>query len=172
MEYLNYYTSFNNYYNLRENTPWILNYTDKSVQYNLNSAVEMIRNSVADEAEDALMYEHLINIAPNNEAKEIIANIRDNEKLHNTLLRELFTKLTGAIFPQTSKSENYEKTNYIDGIKKALMGELKAVEKYREILTYMPNKELYNKVFYIMSDEMKHAIKYNYLISMYNAQNK
>ena len=172
MDYLNYYTNFGNYYAPRESTPWILNYTEKSIQYNLNSAIDKIKNSVTDEAEDALMYEHLINIAPNAEAKEIIANIRDDEKLHNTLLRDIFTKLTGAIFPQITNTANYEKTNYIDGIKKALIGELKAVEKYREILMYMPNKELYNKLFYIMSDEMKHAIKYNYLISMYNPQSK
>ncbi len=170
MDYFNYYTNYNNYYMPRENLPWILDFTNKSFQYNLNTAVTMVKNSVADEAEDAAMYEALIKLAPNDETKEIIGNIRDDEKIHNKLLREVFTKLTGVVLPQSTEVANFEKTSYIDGIKKALMGELKAVEKYREILTYMPNKELYNKILYIMTDEMKHAIKYNYLITMYNAK--
>ena len=171
MDYFNYYTNYNNYYAPRENLPWILDYTDKSFQYNLNTAISMVKNSVQDELEDATMYEELINIAPNEEAKEIIKSIRDDEKIHNKLLREIFTELTGVVLPQNNGMADYKKTSYIDGIKKAFIGELKAVEKYREILTYMPNKNLYNKVLYIMTDEMKHAIKYNYLINMYNTNN-
>lgn len=171
MDYFNYYTNYNNYFYPRETTPWILDFTNKSFQYNINTAVNMIRNSVADEAEDAAMYDALINIAPNEDAKEIITSIRDDEKIHNRLLREIFTELTGVVLPQSTGNANYEKTTYLDGIKKAFMGELKAVEKYREILTYMPTKELYNKILYIMTDEMKHATKYNYLITMYLEKN-
>lgn len=167
MDYFNYYTNNNDYFYQREPLPWILDYTNKSIQYNLNTAINMIRNSVNDEFEDAAMYEELIKMAPSEEAKEIISNIRDDEKIHNKLLREIFTKLTGVVLPQNSEKVNYPKITYIDGIKKAFMGELKAVEKYREILMYMPNKDLYNKILYIMTDEMKHATKYNYLITMY-----
>lgn len=167
MDYFNYYTNYGNYYIPRENLPWILDFTNKSVQYNLNTAVTMVKNSVTDEAEDAAMYETLINMAPTEEAKEIIISIRDDEKIHNKILREVFTELTGVVLPNNTEISNYPKLTYLDGIKKAFMGELMAVEKYREILTYMPNKELYNKILYIMTDEMKHAIKYNYLITMY-----
>lgn len=171
MDYFNYYPNYNNYYAERNMMPWILDFTNKSFQYNLNTAITMIKNSVADEAEDAAMYEALINIAPTSEAKEIIANIRDDEKIHNKLLREVFTELTGVVLPPSTEVPKYEKTNYVEGIKKALKGELKAVEKYREILTYMPSKELYNKILYIMTDEMKHAIKYNYLLTIYDEKN-
>ena len=171
MDYFNYYTNFNNYYMPRENLPWILDFTNKSVQYNLNAAINMIKNSVTDEAEDTAMYDALINMAPNEEAKDIITNIRNDEKIHNRLLREIFTELTGVVLPQNTETTNYPKLTYIDGLKKAFIGELKAVEKYREILNYMPNKELYNKILYIMTDEMKHAIKYNYLITMYLDKN-
>lgn len=171
MDYFNYYTSSNNFYMPRENLPWILDYTNKSVQYNLNTALTMIKNSVSDEIEDAAMYEALINMAPSEQAKEIITNIRDDEKIHNRLLREIFTELSGVVLPNVIDTSNYPKTTYIDGIQNAFMGELKAVEKYRELLAYMPNKELYNKLLYIMTDEMKHAIKYNYLITMYLNKN-
>ena len=170
MDYLNYYTNFN-YYAPRENLPWILDFTNKSVQYNLNTAVNMIKASVQDEAEDTAMYDALINMAPTEESKEIITNIRNDEKIHNRLLREIFTELTGVVLSNNVEESNYAKITYLEGIKKAFMGELKAVEKYREILTYMPNKELYNKILYIMIDEMKHAMKYNYLITMYLDKN-
>jgi len=171
MDYFNYYTNYNNNFTQRANTPWILDYNNKSFQYNLNAAITMIKNSVADESEDAAMYEHLISIAPNQEAKEIIKNIRDDEQIHNKLLREIFLNLTDVVLPDDSSVINYKKTNYIDGIKKAFMGELKAVEKYREILTYIPSKELYDKILYIMTDEMKHATKYNYLITIFLDKN-
>jgi len=171
MDYFNYYANYNNYYIPRENLPWVLDFATKSAQYNLNTAVTMIKNSVTDELEDAAMYEALINIAPTEEAKEIITSIREDEKIHNRLLREIFTKLAGVILPSTGEDTNYPKITYIEGIKKAFMGELKAVEKYREILMYMPNKELYDKILYIMTDETKHAIKYNYLITTYLDKN-
>lgn len=169
MDYFNYYSNYN-CFSSREITPWILNFDSKSIQYNLNTAMNLIRNSVADETEDYNMYENLISVAPSEEAKEIITSIRDDEKIHGNILREVFTKINGVVLPPSTNTMDYEKTNYLDGIKKAFMGELKAVEKYREILTYMPNKELYNKILYIMTDEMKHAMKYNYLITMYNSK--
>lgn len=167
MDYFNYLPDYNNYYFPREDIPWILNYTDKSFQHNLNVTISMIKASITDEVEDAAMYEALIKAAPNEEAKKIIESIRDDEKIHNKLLREIFASLTGVILPMNNQTTNYNNINYIDGIKKAFMGELHAVEKYREILTYMPTKELYNKILYIMTDEMKHATKYNYLITMF-----
>ena len=173
MDYFNYYENYNNYFVPRQNLPWILDFTNKSFQYNLNTAINMIKASVSDEAEDAAMYEALISFAPTNEAKEIIAAIRDDEKIHNKLLREIFAALTGVVLPPSPEKADYQKISYLDGIKKAFMGELKAVEKYREILTYMPSKDLYNKILYIMIDEMKPATKYNYLITMHlNDKNK
>ena len=168
MDYFNYYT---NYYMSRENLPWILDFSNKSVQYNLNKAIAIAKDSIEDENQDAAMYETLITLAPTKEAKDIIASIRDDEKIHSKLLREIFTKITGVALPVNMETTNYPKLTYIDGIKKALMGELEAVEKYRELLTYMPNKELYNKVLYIMTDEMKHATKYNYLITTFLTNN-
>ena len=165
-DYFNYYTNYNNYYMTRENVPWILDYTNKSIQYNLNKAITITKDSVEDENQDAAMYDVLIKLAPNQEAKDTIASIRDDEKIHSKLLREIFTEITGVVLPVNTETTNYPKLTYIDGIKKAFMGELDAVEKYRELLLYMPSKELYNKVLYIMTDEIKHATKYNYLITM------
>ena len=55
---------------------------------------------------------------------------------------------------------------YLDTLKKVFMGELKANEKYRELLAYAPNKEIYSMLFYIFADELRHANLYNYLITL------
>ncbi len=39
------------------------------------------------------------------------------------------------------------------------------MEKYREIRKGLPNRYHRDMVFEILTDEIKHAIKYNYIIS-------
>ena len=54
--------------------------------------------------------------------------------------------------------------NYKANLEKALFGELGAVEKYRRIMGAMPNKNSYTLLMSIMTDELRHANKYNFLI--------
>ena len=57
---------------------------------------------------------------------------------------------------------------YNSGLEKALFGELDAVVKYRKILGAMPNRYSYTLLMSIMTDELKHADKYNFLIIQAN----
>nr|WP_318001225.1 hypothetical protein [uncultured Faecalibacillus sp.] len=50
--------------------------------------------------------------------------------------------------------------------KEAFSNELKAMEKYRTILKSMESRKNYDKIFEIMTDEIKHAIKYSYLLQI------
>lgn len=68
--------------------------------------------------------------------------------------------------PAITKDNVNRDENYLEMLKKVFMGELKANEKYRELLAYAPNKEIYSMLFYIFADELKHANLYNYLISL------
>lgn len=154
---------------LDTNIAWPLTFQDKSIQYNLNEAIQGIKESVADEKEDEMFYEQLIAKAKNEKDKKIIEGIRDDERIHNQIFRKIFTELTGVILPTMdmgTTNKMPDNMTYIDGLTKAFMGELNAVEKYRKIMAFMPNKELYNMIMYIMTDEIRHAIKYNYLIMM------
>ncbi len=129
--------------------------------------LEIILESLGNERDDEVFYEFLINSTPRREDKEIISTIRDDEKKHRTLLSEIYKNLTG-MYPKVESSSESNTTNkitYMEGLEKAFMDELKAFEKYRKVLANMADKDNYNKMFEIMSDEMKHAIKYNYLIT-------
>jgi len=105
----------------------------------INKALEMIKNAVAGEREDELFYDYLISVAPCEEDKQIIRSIRDDERKHNKMFRQIYFELTGQMLPP-SQDETFEKpASYIDGIRRALFGELGAVERYRQILFNLNN---------------------------------
>lgn len=131
-----------------------------------NQAVEMIKKSVLDEREDELFYESLIKEAPTEKEKNIIASIKDDERRHNRILRELYFNFTGQVIPVDTANENNqtEGMSYKEKLEKSLFGELDAVVKYRRIMGVMPSGNSYTLIISIMTDELRHASKYNFLI--------
>lgn len=138
-------------------------------QQALQLSLQLIREAVAGEREDQLFYEYLISVAPTNEEKLIIATIRDDEKRHNRLFRKIYKDLTGQEVPPANDEEFQKPKSYKDGLVKALFGELAAVEKYRVIRQGLPNRYYRDILFNIITDEMKHSAKYNYLYT-FNSQ--
>ena len=131
-----------------------------------DQAIDLIRKSVGDEKEDEMFYEELINIAPTQKEKDIIASIRDDERKHNKILRDLYYKFTGTMLPSdTSMPSPTQSKTYKEQLEKALFGELDAVKKYRKIMGAMPDDESYTLLMSIMTDEIRHANKYNFLIA-------
>lgn len=138
----------------------------------LNEAIEMIKNSIMDETEDQALYNMMINQATDEEDKKIISSIASDEKKHNMLLRQIYFQLTRSNIPMSKEVINNNNNTYIENLKNSLFGELEAVKKYRKILSAMTDKENYNKLMEIMTDEITHANKYNYLITKYMTSNK
>jgi rubrerythrin len=155
------YYEFHNYgYRSSESTNM---YSDEIIT--LNQAIELIRQSVGDEKEDELFYDHLIKQAPTEKEKEIIRSIRDDERKHNQILRQLYYEFTGQVIPvDTSVIATNNEQNYKEQLEKALFGELNAVVRYRRIMGTMPNGNSYTLLMSIMTDELRHANKYNFLI--------
>lgn len=133
----------------------------------LNQAIDLIRKSVDDEKEDEMFYGILIEQVPTDKEKDIIRSIRDDERKHNQILRELYYDFTGQILPAdnlTNSSNN--QMSYKKNLEKALFGELDAIKKYRKIMGTMPSGKSYTLLMSIMTDEIRHANKYNFLIQM------
>lgn len=133
---------------------------------NFPKALQLIENAVAGEREDELFYDYLISIAPTQEAKNIIQGIRDDERKHNRLFRKLYLELTGYEIPSVQEEEFVKPQSYCDGVKKALLGELSAVQKYRQILYALQNRVHINMLTEIITDELRHANLYNLLIHL------
>lgn len=133
---------------------------------NLVPALELIEEAVADERHDEMFYDYMIKIAPTKEDKEIIAGIRDDERKHNNLFRHIYCELTGEVLPAAKKGEFRKPKTYCDGIQTAFMGELAAVEKYRKILYAMQDRRHINMLVEIITDEQKHAAKWDHLFAV------
>lgn len=144
-------------------------YTNNSMMMNnpqLDEALEGVAKAVQGEREDELFYDYLITVAPTKEEKDIIASIRDDERRHNMLFRQIYKDFTGMEVPMSKEETFEEPKSYLEGIKKALFGELKAIEKYREIRKSLPMRLYKDILFDIITDEIKHSAKYNYLFTL------
>ena len=139
----------------------------------LNQALEIIKNSVLGEINDENLYSLMINQAIQDEDKEIISSIANDERKHNNMLRQIYFSLTGVNLPNSKEAMVPQENTYINNLKNSLFGELEAAKRYRGLLANMVDKENYNKIMEIMIDELTHANKYNYLITKYlSNQNK
>ncbi|MGY0372450.1 ferritin-like domain-containing protein [Clostridium sp. JNZ J1-5] len=141
-------------------------------QNDLMQSLLLIKSSVKGEREDEMFYDYLIKLAPTEEEREIIKSIRDDERKHNLMFRKIYKEFTGEEIKDVDKEEFIKPESYIEGIKKALFGELKAVEKYRKIRQGLPYTQYRDMLFEIITDEIKHAIKYNYILNLNSTPKK
>lgn len=132
----------------------------------LQTALQLVKTSVQGEREDELFYQYLISVAPTQEEKDIIASIRDDERKHNQMFRRIYRDFTGGEVQATNGEQFERPATYLEGVKKALFGELRAVEKYRKIKQCLPAGMYQDMLFEIITDELKHASKYNYLYAL------
>lgn len=130
---------------------------------NYQKALQLIRESVKSEKEDEMFYDYLINAAPSDKDKKIIEGIRNDERKHFKMFRQMYYEMTGTQLPPPEDVKFEKPKYYISGIEKALFGELKAVERYRQIAFGLIGRKYLNMITEILTDELKHASMYNFL---------
>lgn len=133
--------------------------------YAYRKALELIVDGINSEREDELFYDYLLSVAPMDQ-RDVITSIRDDERKHNKLFRELYWELTGEQVPPAPEPDFERPSNYCEGLTRALFGELGAVEKYRQILfglEFLPYRNIITEIY---TDELKHANKWNYLFTL------
>lgn len=132
----------------------------------LEQGLLWVRKAVQGDRIGESFYDYLIIQAPTTEEKKIISSIREDERRHNRILREIYEISTGIEIP-FEEEENFRiPKSYLEGIKKALSRELKAVENYKVIRRILPTETYKDILFEIITDELKHASKYNYLFTL------
>lgn len=116
------------------------------------------------EREDDIFYSYLIDVAPTQEEKEILSSILEDERKHLKYDTVIYEELTGMSVP-AEEEEPFEKPKtYLQGLKKALFGEAAAIERYRDIRRSLPPSPYKELLSDIISDETRHAIKFDYLL--------
>lgn len=128
-------------------------------------ALNLMREAVQDERNDELLYDYLIGVAPTGEEKSVITSIRDDERSHRQRFREIYRAYTGEELMSGEDTEFVKPASYLEAVRKAVFGELGAMEKYRFIREGLPSRHYRDVVFRILTDEMKHATKYNYILT-------
>lgn len=130
------------------------------------NALLLMKYSVQGEPNRELFYDELIKYAPSDAQRNIIISIRDDERLHMKIFRQIYLSLTGEQITGISNEEYKQPNSFVEGIQHALFGELTAVEKYREIWTQLPQGQHKDNVMGIIIDKLKHASIYNYFYTL------
>lgn len=142
---------------LRQNADYLANF---------NSAIVMVKDAIMGEKRDELFYDYLMENALDDNQRSIIESIRDDEIRHNGYFRNIYRYLTGEEVQGLNEVDLSYPDSYLAEIKDALFGELSAVKRYRDIRKYMPNMYFRDLVFGIITDELRHANMYNYIITL------
>ncbi len=90
-------------------------------------AIQMISEAVQGERNDELFYDELIKLAPTQEQADIIESIRNDERSHNTMFRDMYRSLTGQEISGISSEPYQSVPSYLEGLQRALQGELDAL---------------------------------------------
>jgi rubrerythrin len=144
--------------------PEMMDIMNQPQSVDMKEALELIKQAVEGETQDRMFYQYLLDNAPSLLDKELIGEIRDNEINHAKMFRQLYFELTGkTVKPKENITFEKPKT-YCDGLRGALMGETNAVKKYRKIMAAMKNRKHINMMVEIITDELRHASLYNFLI--------
>lgn len=132
---------------------------------NLPGALQLILDALNTEQRDAVFYRYLVNIAPTQEDKDIIINIRKDELRHYQLLRQVYTNLTGLVPPEQQPSANAipQIRTYCQGLYTAFEGEISDGQRYRKILYAMQDRVNINILTDIIADEIEHGSLYSFL---------
>ncbi|WP_125152380.1 ferritin-like domain-containing protein [Clostridium rectalis] len=132
----------------------------------LNQSLCLIKEVVQGEKNEILKYNHLLSLSPNREQKEIIRTIKNDEINHGKCFRQIYYSYTYECVESLDKGKYIKQKTYIEGLKEAMFGKLKAMEKYRLIRDGVPSRYYRDIIFCILTDEMKHALLYNYILTL------
>lgn len=136
------------------------------VDSSYQNALLLVKQIVQGEPNVELFYDELIKSAPTDAQRNVIISIRDDERLHKKIFRQLYLSLTGENITGISNEEHKHPKSFLEGIQHALFGELTTVEKYREIWTQLPQGQHKDNVMGIIIDKLKHANVYNYFYTL------
>ena len=127
--------------------------------YNIHSglpeALRLIQDAINGESEDKASYEALIRLAAPDD-RTIINGIRNNEIKHHEMFKQLYYELTGQPAEPEKEAMPAQPATYCKGLKKALLGEQSAVERYRRILFALQDRRHINMLTEIITDELRH----------------
>lgn len=152
-----------------------LNSYNAAVEYrkeNFDMAVKYMEEIIGKEKIDDKFYEYLLDLASTKEEKEIIKSIKDDKIKHNKILNKIYTELTRKNIEYQEMGNLKKPQNFVEGITEALFSQITLIGKYRKIMMSIPYFVYRDMLLAIITDAIKHGIKYNYLLCLNNCNKK
>lgn len=144
-----------------------INYNYEMEMYRVQQKLaDLLVEAMKDERHDRVKYNMMMEMTNDKKVRDQIDFAYKDEIKHYELFRKiyyaLFRKNMEVPIPKTI--EHYE--NLKDAVESSINGELEAVELYRKIQSMLPNMQMRDTLFEIITDEQEHATRFVYLYSM------
>lgn len=130
----------------------------------LNYSINLLKDALRVEKEEEYLYDYLLSLAPSAEEKNIIESIRDDSIKHKKFLEEIYNFYKEENITYSNNITFEKPTSYIDALKRGKLDELSEMERYRDIMAGIPHQFYKDMIFEILTDELKHSAKYDYLL--------
>lgn len=124
--------------------------------------IRFIRGALQDEANAALFYTKLLDGTEDPIGKAYLRHIRDDEQKHFRMLSTLYEDLTGERYEVVPTETPF--ASLAEGYQKAMDDEYEAFEEYRSIYLHYDQEQIRRIFFELLTDELEHATRFNYLL--------
>lgn len=125
-----------------------------------SSFITNIMKAINGEYSAVTCYEHLAQLAPTEQERNQILEIRQDEILHYHVFAHIYMRLTG--HQPTPHLIETCPTHYLSGLEYALKDEQETVDFYLELADQAPDPQLKQQFTRIASDEQNHAVWFLY----------
>ncbi len=127
--------------------------------------IDLILEAMKDERTDRAKYKMMMDMARDPKVKRQINFAYEDEGKHYKMFQQILFKLTGKM-TEVPVPDVKKPINLLEGVEGSIDGELEAVELYRDILAMLPNKQMRDMLYEIITDEQEHAVRFTYLYSV------
>lgn len=169
MEAINFYKYYNNqlFSPCKNNvcTYNISNNRSSNMTEDLKEAIEIIKKLINCFDDNKKAYALLLSLTNNDDDIKIIEDIMAEEIKHNKILRNIYYELTGKKIADTRASMYKDNLlNYKKNLQKSLERELHELRWYKKVMAAMPDRTKSLAIMDIITNKLKHANLYNYLL--------
>ena len=134
--------------------------------YRVESLNDLLIEAMKDERHDRVKYKRMMEMTNDPLVKKQIRFAYEDEGKHYKMFKQIYTQLMGkqVEVPLPTNIEKYD--SLMKAVQSSIDGELGAVELYRKILAMIPNMQMRDMVYEIITDEQEHASRFIYLYAM------
>lgn len=126
---------------------------------------DLLIEAMKDEKHDREKYRIMMDMTKSEKIKKQIEFAFKDEGKHYKMFREILYCLTGRLEDVPDPDlDCHEK--FIEAVESSINGELEAVELYRKIKAMLPNIQMRDMLYEIITDEQEHADRFIYIYAI------